>query len=111
MTYKEFRKAHPARRIFMRYTPEQRADHASSHRLGRRQREAVGEFFYEHDMIPDRAFPTAKTATTRAYAVYLQGARVAALSLRIEPIADEIAAEDEALAVEQSASDRAATAT
>jgi hypothetical protein len=72
MTYEEFRKAHPARRIFMRYSSEQRANRAASHRLGHRQRQAVGEFFYEHDMIPDRAFSTAKDATTRAYKLFLE---------------------------------------
>lgn len=52
-------------RIFQSFTSEQRANHASSHRLGHRQRQAVGEFFYVHPAIPDRAFPT-RSAAARA---------------------------------------------
>lgn len=52
-------------RHFQHYTSQQRADRASSHRLGPRQREAVGEFFYTHPDIPDRAFPT-RGAAARA---------------------------------------------
>lgn len=70
MTYAEFRKAHPATRCFQRYTPEQRAGMMSSHRLGHRQREAVGRYFYTHPMLADRAYDTAKRATTLAYAQY-----------------------------------------
>lgn len=76
MSYAEFRKAHPATRIFQRYTSEQRADHAASHRLGYRQREQVGFFFYVHPMTGNIAFDTAKQATTRAYAIYLERQRV-----------------------------------
>jgi hypothetical protein len=41
-----------------RYTPEQRATQAASHRLGPRQRQAVGEHFYTHPDVPGRAFST-----------------------------------------------------
>lgn len=49
-------------RCFQKYTSSQRADHAASHRLGFRKREAVGEFFYVSDLVPGFAFPTRKAA-------------------------------------------------
>jgi hypothetical protein len=52
-------------RHFQRYTDEQRADHAASHRLGHRQRRAVGEFFYTHPDVPGRSFET-RTRAARA---------------------------------------------
>lgn len=110
MTYEEFRKRHPATRCFERYTSEQRANHAASFRLGRRQREAVGEHYYVHEMVPDIAFPTAKMATTRAYAVFVGNARVDLVTtgLRVRSVDEEEAAEIEATAIEESAaSDRA----
>jgi hypothetical protein len=45
-------------RCFQHYTSDQRANHASSHRLGHRQRQAVGEFFYVHPAVPGLAFST-----------------------------------------------------
>jgi hypothetical protein len=45
-------------RCFQPYSSDQRANHAASHRLGHRRRQAVGEFFYAHPAIPDRAYPT-----------------------------------------------------
>lgn len=53
-------------RCFNRYSSEQRANHAASFRLGHRQREAVGEFFYTHPDVPGRAFPTRKAAAMAA---------------------------------------------
>lgn len=53
-------------RCFHRYDSETRANHAASFRLGHRQREAVGEFFYTHPDIPNRAFPTRKAAAMAA---------------------------------------------
>lgn len=104
MTYQEFRKAYPATRCFERYSSEERANHAASHRLGRRQREAVGEFYYVHEMIPDRGFETAKIATTQAYKVFMANkTRVEPLKIRIDAIIDadhEHAAEVEALVAE-----------
>jgi hypothetical protein len=44
-------------RHFQRYTAEQRTTHAASHRLGHRQRTAIGEHFYTHPDVPGRAFP------------------------------------------------------
>lgn len=52
-------------RHFQPYTAEQRADRAASHRLGHRQRAAVGEHYYTHPDVPDVAFRT-RTAAARA---------------------------------------------
>lgn len=43
-------------RCFQHFTSEQRANHAASHRLGFRQRESVGRFFYTHPDVPGLAF-------------------------------------------------------
>lgn len=45
-------------RCFQPYTSGQRADLASSHRQGHRQREAVGEFFYVHPSRPGEQITT-----------------------------------------------------
>ena len=71
LTYEQFRKLYKAARNFQAYDHNDRARHASSHRLGFRQREALGEFYYTHDLCPDRAFDTAQGATRHAYEVYL----------------------------------------
>lgn len=71
LTYRQFRKLYPATRNLQRYSSETRADRAASHRLGHRQRQAVGEYFYTHTLCPDIAFDTAKRATQEAYAIYL----------------------------------------
>ncbi len=65
--YEAFRRANPAIRNFQRFTSDQRASHAASFRLTPRQRQAAGEFFYTHPMLPGLAFPTAKAATTAAF--------------------------------------------
>lgn len=70
MDYASFRKAHPAVRNFQRYDSTTRAMHAASHRLGYRQRAAVGQFFYTHPLCGDSCFDTAKMATTLAYEAY-----------------------------------------
>lgn len=49
-------------RHFQRYTAEQRASRAASHRLGARQRGAVGEYFYTHPAVPNVSFPTRRQA-------------------------------------------------
>lgn len=107
MTYEEFRKAHPAVRCFQRYSPETRANHAASHRLGHRQRTAVGEYYYVHKLVPDIGFPRAKLATERAYGVYLAtlpkhrvGEPMPARA-RVAPMVDYAEAEHEAMAVEE----------
>ena len=56
-------------RGFQPYTSEQRANHAASHRLGHRQREAVGEAFYTHPDIPNRAFPSRRAAAEAGVAL------------------------------------------
>jgi len=53
-------------RLFQAYSSEQRANHAACHRLGYRQRKALGEFFYMHPDFPDRAFSTRKRAAVAA---------------------------------------------
>jgi hypothetical protein len=45
-------------RHYQRYTSEERAMRAASHRLGPRQRLAVGEYVYTHPYVPGRAFST-----------------------------------------------------
>ena len=49
-------------RCFQPYSSETRANHAASFRLGHRQREAIGEYFYVHPAMPNTAFPTRKMA-------------------------------------------------
>jgi hypothetical protein len=73
MTYAAFRKDQPATRCFERYDSETRANHAASGRLGFRQREAAGAFYYTHPLVPGVAFPTAKAATERAYEIHCVG--------------------------------------
>lgn len=46
-------------RCFQPYSSDQRANHAASFRLGHRQREAVGHFFYMHPAIGNRAIAKA----------------------------------------------------
>lgn len=55
-------------RCYQPYTSEQRAGHAASHRLGYRQRVAVGEFFYIHPALPNRCFDTRGLAARAALA-------------------------------------------
>lgn len=53
-------------RHFQHYTAEHRADRAASHRLGHRQRTAIGEAFYTHPARPNVAFPTRRAAARAA---------------------------------------------
>jgi hypothetical protein len=53
-------------RHFQQYSSEQRANHSASSRLGYRQRQRVGEFFYTHPNIPNRAFTTRRQAAEAA---------------------------------------------
>ena len=53
-------------RCFQKYTPEQRANHAASRRLGYQQRQAIGEYFWVHPLIPDLAFHSRKAALNAA---------------------------------------------
>ena len=69
LTYAEFRKKHPATRCFQPYDSTERAARAASHRLHHRQKQAVGEFFYTHPMLPGRGYATAKQATMAAFAL------------------------------------------
>lgn len=53
-------------RHFQRYSSDHRADRVASRRLGHRQRDAVGEYFYTHPAFPGIAFPTRKAAQDAA---------------------------------------------
>lgn len=74
--------ARRVRRIFQGYTSETRAMHAASHRLGHRQRGAVGEYFYVHPERPDVCFPTRKAAVLAGLAA--QAEREASV-IRVRP--------------------------
>lgn len=53
-------------RVFTRYTAEQRANAAASHRSGHRQRQAVGSYHWTHPDFPGRAFGSARQAARAA---------------------------------------------
>ncbi|MFI7608487.1 SprT-like domain-containing protein [Micromonospora sp. NPDC049366] len=53
-------------RHFQRFDADTRANRAASHRLGPRQRQAVGEHYYSHPDVPDVAFPRRKDAAEAA---------------------------------------------
>lgn len=57
-----------AERGFQRYTTDQRANLASSHRVGFRQRQAVGEVFWTHPLCPNVCYPTRAAARRAAIA-------------------------------------------
>lgn len=87
--YLAFRKAHPATR-----------------------REENGDVDYIHDLLPGQAFPTAKGATTLAYAVYVTAhQRVAEPKpqrVRIAVVVEESAEQEAVAAEEQTATRRRA---
>lgn len=74
MDFATFRRANPATRCFQRYSHTARTNIQASHRLGQRQRAAVGEFFYVHPLAPGLAFPTKKQAETAAFEAAQNGA-------------------------------------
>lgn len=53
-------------RCLQLYDSETRATHAASHRLGFRQRKAVGEYYYMHPDFPNTAFATRGAAARAA---------------------------------------------
>lgn len=53
-------------RCFQAYSTEQRSDLMSSRRMGHRQREALGRFFYVHPDVPGLAFSRRSDAAARA---------------------------------------------
>lgn len=53
-------------RGFHRYSSLDRADMMSSHRLGHRQKERMGEAFWTHLAVPGLCFPTRKRALDAA---------------------------------------------
>lgn len=56
-------------RNFHPYSSETRANHAASHRLGHRQRQSLGEYFYTHPSVPGIAFQTRGAAARAALQV------------------------------------------
>lgn len=64
----------PAVRCFQMFDHNTRANLMASRRLGHRQREAVGRFFWVHPLAPDIAFET-KGAAERAAVKALAGAQ------------------------------------
>jgi hypothetical protein len=56
-------------RCFHRFSSCDRADMASSHRLGPRQRHAIGQFFWVTELRPGVAFETRGAAVDAARAV------------------------------------------
>ena len=66
-------------RRFQRYTAEQRASRAASHRLGPRQRHAVGESFYTHPDVPRAAFDSKDRAARAGLAAVQAAAEVVEL--------------------------------
>jgi len=51
---------------FQPYTSEERANHAASFRLTPGRRNAVGEVYWMHPLIPGVCFPTRRAAIARA---------------------------------------------
>ena len=58
MTYDEYRKAFPAVRCWEKYDHNTRADMMASHRLGYRQKEQVGMYYYLHEHAPNLSADT-----------------------------------------------------
>ena len=56
------------RRVWQRYSHEERANVRDSWRLGIRQREALGQYYYVHPALPDRAYRSRKQAALAALA-------------------------------------------
>jgi hypothetical protein len=53
-------------RCWQKFSSETRANLMSSHRVGFRQKERFGEFYWTHPLIPNRAYPTRKAAYSAA---------------------------------------------
>lgn len=56
----------PAVRCFHHYTSEQRSDLQSAHTQGYKARNRIGDVFWIHPFIPDRAFDTRAQALRAA---------------------------------------------
>jgi hypothetical protein len=75
MTLAEFLASKPTvSKVFQRYTHEQRADMAASHRLGYLQRQAVGCFFWVNGR-DNIAYETGKAAKIGLYRVLVAEAQ------------------------------------
>lgn len=64
-------------RCFHRYDSETRSNMAASRRLGYRQRQAEGEFYWVHDMVPGVAFGSRKQAVAAVLHALANNQRVA----------------------------------
>ncbi len=53
-------------RVFLRHSPEVRANLAASHRVGHRQRTEVGQYVYTHPARPGMSFPSRRLAAQAA---------------------------------------------
>lgn len=60
------RAAREVTRVFLRHSPEARANLAASHRVGHRQRTEVGRFMYVHPARPGVSFPSRRLAAQAA---------------------------------------------
>ena len=78
LSFEDFKTQFPATRNFQRFSAEQRANMAASHRLGYRQKQAIGEVFWSHEWRPDVAFSTRRAALEAGYVAYIAAAQVAA---------------------------------
>lgn len=58
-------------KIFTRYTSEQRANHAASHRLGYRQKQRLGDSFWTNN-VTNVAYETRKAAIAAAQRYYAE---------------------------------------
>jgi len=66
MSREEFNNTFRTVRHFQNYTPGQRAERMASFRGGHRQREAIGEYFYTHELEERNiAYPSPKEAKER----------------------------------------------
>lgn len=71
LDYDQFRRLFPAVKRFQKYSDIERVMRASSQRLGHRQRESFGSYYYTHTLCPGDPFDTPGQATKRAYKIYL----------------------------------------
>ncbi len=77
-------------RSFQLYTSEERADLASSHRLGHRQKKATGEFFYTvPSHLPSVCFPTRAEAVRVAWSVE-KVRRLEAIRDRLDALSESV---------------------
>ena len=57
-------------RCWQKFDHNTRADRASNFRFTQGRRDRLGEFYYLHPLVPNRAFPTRKAALQAALATF-----------------------------------------